>query len=225
MGIQGWADAGTPRILRERASGGRPQKTLARESSEVSTGAKKTADPDETLEEKAESTLKAEPKKKGKAKAKGKAKDGNKLKVSDVEKELKKTLPLVDKKIAVDSVVSKFGKIADNDKKFKAWAEADLTEVVSMLEDMPVAMDTMMEKIMQFRSSDGNIGKGVLAMYGEDSERQLIGLGDCIIRILDEVDPIVDKICRMRSEEVRAQSKRGAEKSDETPAKKRKKNV
>ena len=72
------------------------------------------------------------PKKKGRAKAKGTGKakaktSAAKVKVGDVERELKKVVPSIDKKIALDQVEVRFKGLLKSDAKFH-WAEIMVTE-------------------------------------------------------------------------------------------------
>ena len=216
LGIQGWADAGTPHVFigggDGRSSngggcggGGRP---LNREGSEVS-GAGGIADSGRP------------PKPRAKGKGKAKAKVGGKLKVTDVDRELKSTLPLIDKKLAVENTVKKFEQLSEGDPKFKAWAHTDLHAIQDALENTPAVIEAMIEQVQQLRSSGKNLSKGVLAAYGENSVRELIGCAETISSILAEVDPMIDYIFRMRAEEVRSRKATSIEVPELTPAKKK----
>ena len=119
LGIQGWADAGEP-TLPGRQPGGGGETSAASAARGLSRGGSEASDP---------------PKKKGRAKAKGKGKakaktSAAKVKVGDVERELKKVVPSIDKKIALDQVEVRFKALLKRDTKFH-WAENMVTEMTS----------------------------------------------------------------------------------------------
>jgi len=187
LGIQGWADAGEPSQLpgRQQGGGGASAASAARG---LSRGGSEASDP---------------PKKKGRAKAKGKGKakaktSAAKVKVGDVERELKKVVPSIDKKIALDQVEVRFKGLLKSDAKFH-WAESMVTEMTSHLEKLSIEDEALIEDIQILRASEQSLSKALLASRGEESVRVLIKLQENLSEILQLASPCADRINRMKN--------------------------
>jgi hypothetical protein len=97
------------------------------------------------------------------------------VKVGDVERELKKVVPSIDKKIALDQVEVRFKALLKRDTKFH-WAENMVTEMTSHLEKLSIEDEALIEDIQILRASEQSLSKALLASRGEESVRVLIKL-------------------------------------------------
>ena len=120
------------------------------------------------------------------------------MKVGDVERELKKVVPSIDKKIALYQVEVRLKALLKRDTKFH-WAENMVTEMTSHLEKLSIEDEALIEDIQILRASEQSLSKALLASRGEESVRILIKLYESLSAILQLASPCADRINRMKN--------------------------
>ena len=136
---------------------------------------------------------------KGKAKAKAKArKDFGIVKLGDVEKELKKVIPLIDKKLALEGVERKYQKELQSDAEFKRWAAAMVASFADKLANFSVENEAIVEQVQLMRAGqeDKKLAKAVHDKYKDNAINTLITLEGNLKTLLGDAAPEADRIAR-----------------------------
>jgi hypothetical protein len=182
LGIDGWAAAGEPESL-----GGRKRKGANPESLGGSKKVTTTKKPSAPTSKKAST-----------AQSSGSRLGG--IKISDVDREMKKVLPLLDQKVALRSVVEKYVARLENDSKFKSWAKDLVMELEDTMDKTIVSNEHIGWQIQEIRASfgtKGGLGKAIHAQYKEESLTVLATFARSVEALLDAAKPIADQIVRM----------------------------
>ena len=91
------------------------------------------------------------------------------------------------------------------------------------MEDIPCQSAAIIDTVQELRGRKAPLGEGLLQVYGEDTVRLLIGLSESLNSNISIVDPIIDKVHRMRSEEIREKKRAACDDKDLPPKKKQRK--
>ena len=91
------------------------------------------------------------------------------------------------------------------------------------MEDIPCQSAAIIDTVQELRGRKAPLGKGLLQVYGEDTVRLLIGLSESLNSNISIVDPIIDKVHRMRNEEIREKKMAACDENDLPPKKKQRK--
>ena len=89
-----------------------------------------------------------------KKKAKAKAKHGNKVKVNDVEKQLKDILPLIDQTVALENVSAKLKDRLRNDSIFALCAVGFVQSLAEKMEVVSAVDEILITRIQALRAGE-----------------------------------------------------------------------
>jgi hypothetical protein len=116
--------------------------------------------------------------------------------VAEVEKEIRKVIPLIDKKLALDGVCKKYLKKTTTDADFKSWAEKFVNTLNEKLDQFAPVDEQLVDDIQSLRASKSRelLAKSFLDKFKEDSVRQLITIGANLTELLGKATPVADRI-------------------------------
>ena len=207
LGVEGWANIGEPK-MRGRgkatdASAADTKRELSRAKSDVSAVSAELSDSGAVIKDKNKGKKIADA-----AKATAKKKAGVKAlatrqaaasKRSQLDKESKAVLELIDQTTAQNSVCEDWEKMVKNEDDFEVWATSLVTELRGLLnvDDSSRKIMCQIQKMRVGNDWQKKLVAKIIALYGDDSTEKLICLKGELQDVLDKSVPQAEKIQRM----------------------------